>query len=311
MTKARMLPVHDHSNTLCKSLRQGGLYLCLPPFIIRLRSQSQQLAQYLMQFYQQHCFSTEPQVVHFDIELKAESWWRQWFAPQVRFYQSQQAPYLAMPRSHSAILWEWGLNYCIAAKCHQYLTIHAAVVAKNGQAVVIPAPPGSGKSTLCALLCCHGWQLLSDEFALIDLSNQQVQALPRPISLKNASIEVLQRAVSAQGIAAQFSQRFSGTSKGEIKLLSLPAQYHADSQQTYPIKHIIYPHYHSQQTFSWQPLSAAQSLMQLVENSFNFALLGQAGFDCLASVVEDCQHWVLDYHDVTQVIAQMEQLDGE
>jgi predicted ATPase len=29
--------------------------------------------------------------------------------------------------------------------------------------VILPAPPGSGKSTLCAALVTRGWRLLSDE----------------------------------------------------------------------------------------------------------------------------------------------------
>ncbi|WP_158587064.1 HprK-related kinase A [Motilimonas pumila] len=305
-----MLLVKEHSNSLLQCLRQEGIYLYLPPFIIRLRSQSHDLAQYLSLFYKDLSFCLDSQVVHFDIELKAESWWRQWLSPQVRFYQSQQAPFLAMPRHHSAILWEWGLNYCVAAKCHHYLTIHAAVVLKDGQAVVIPAPPGSGKSTLCALLCCHGWQLLSDEFALIDLDNQRVQAFPRPISLKNSSIDVLKQVVAKQQISAQFSAQFSGTSKGDIQLLALPKAVHADTRKTYPIKQIVYPHYLQQPGFNCRALSKAQSLMQLVENSFNFALLGQAGFDCLTTLVDNAQHWVLDYHDFNEALNQLELQHG-
>jgi hypothetical protein len=37
---------------------------------------------------------------------------------------------------------------------------------ETGRAALLPAPPESGKSTLCAALVAHGWRLCSDEFAL-------------------------------------------------------------------------------------------------------------------------------------------------
>jgi predicted ATPase len=45
--------------------------------------------------------------------------------------------------------------------------LHAAVVEKNGKALILPALPGSGKSTLSAALAMNGWRFLSDEFTMI------------------------------------------------------------------------------------------------------------------------------------------------
>ena len=72
----------------------------------------------------------------------------------------------------------------------RYLIIHAAVVERNGFALLLPAPPGSGKSTLCAGLIHHGWRLLSDELALIDPETATLQAIPRPVSLKLSLIHI-------------------------------------------------------------------------------------------------------------------------
>lgn len=54
----------------------------------------------------------------------------------------------------------------------------------------MPAPPGSGKSTLCAALVNSGWRLLSDELTLVRLDGL-LGLVPRPISLKIESIDFI------------------------------------------------------------------------------------------------------------------------
>ncbi len=96
-----------------------------------------------------------------------------------------------MPLGHAMPLLEWALNWCISTDAHQFLIVHAAAIERNGLAVVLPAPPGSGKSTLCAALIHRGWRLLSDELALLSLVDGTLHALARPVSLKNRSIDVM------------------------------------------------------------------------------------------------------------------------
>ena len=57
--------------------------------------------------------------------------------------------------------------------------------------MLLPAPPGAGKSTLCAGLVHRGWRLLSDELALVDMETGLVRGMARPVNLKNKSIEVI------------------------------------------------------------------------------------------------------------------------
>lgn len=115
---------------------------------------------------------------------------------------------------------EWGLNWCVSMHAHHYLIIHAAVVEKNGLAAILPAPPGSGKSTLTAGLVLSGWRLLSDELTLIDRRTGLLHALPRPVSLKNQSIDVIR-----QFNPEAFINRVShDTSKGSVAHMRPPRQ---------------------------------------------------------------------------------------
>jgi HprK-related kinase A len=81
---------------------------------------------------------------------------------------------------------EWGMNWCIASHMHYYLMLHAAVLERDGHALIMPGDPGAGKSTLTAALMLDGWRLLSDEIALIDRNDGLLYGLARPVSLKNA-----------------------------------------------------------------------------------------------------------------------------
>lgn len=300
-----MLTIASNKDALIHALSSQGLFLEIPPFLIKVRCPLANFGHFLLSHYPHHHFSIEPQVANFDIEIKYERGWRRILKPQIRFYQSEQAPFYSMPQSHAPILWEWGLNYCIASKFHSCLTLHAAVVAKNGQAMVIPAPPGSGKSTFCALLCQHGWQLLSDEFAIIDLESGRVCPLPRPISLKNESIEVIKASLQQDGKGV-LSDEFCGTSKGRVALYSLPISSHAPQGHTYPIKQVIFPRFNPKQPCLFELMSPAQCLMQLADNSFNFAILGQRAFTCLASIVTTSRAYQLDYCDFSNVKAALD-----
>ena len=78
----------------------------------------------------------------------------------------------------------------MAALAHRLL-FHAAVVAKDGRALLLPARSGSGKSTLAAALCAAGWTYLSDELAVVDPATLQVEPFALPLGLKDKSVTPL------------------------------------------------------------------------------------------------------------------------
>ena len=107
---------------------------------------------------------------------------------------------------------EWGLNWCISGHMHQYLILHAAVLARGDDAVILPGPPGAGKSTLTAALALRGWRLLSDELTLIDPETGLLHGLARPVSLKNQSIDVI-RAFAPEAVIGPVAR---DTAKGTV-----------------------------------------------------------------------------------------------
>lgn len=64
-----------------------------------------------------------------------------------------------------------------------FVAVHAAVLAHNGRAIVVPAPSGGGKSTLSIAAHAAGIAVLSDEYALIDPSTGRVTGWPRSVRI--------------------------------------------------------------------------------------------------------------------------------
>ncbi|MBI4243792.1 MAG: hypothetical protein HY606_06845 [Planctomycetes bacterium] len=69
----------------------------------------------------------------------------------------------------------------------KYLFFHANCVAKDGFATVFIGPPLSGKSTTAVIAMMNGYQILSDEVAMISRSNGQVFAFPHPLHVRSTT----------------------------------------------------------------------------------------------------------------------------
>lgn len=212
-------------------------------------------------------------------------------------------PVLSMqPARLGFALFEWGANWCVSTYGQAHLSIHAAVVERHGLALVLPGPPGSGKSTLCATLVARGWRLLTDETALLRLSDGMVIPVVRPISLKNRSIDVLQ----ALWPDATFGRRFDETDKGTVAHVRPPDSSIAGMYAPVPVGAVIFPTYEPGQEVCATAQEKAAAFMFLASNSFNYDVLGRPAFDCLAGVIENSRALKLRYGDGTTAAAWIE-----
>lgn len=111
------------------------------------------------------------------------------------------------------------------------LLFHAAVVAKDGRALLLPAVSGAGKSTLTAALTASGWAYLSDELAVVDPQTLRVEPFAMPIGLKDKSmaalkdfipgVEDLRRHIRADGIGLRFFTPPGAASEGSLPMQAL------------------------------------------------------------------------------------------
>jgi hypothetical protein len=200
-------------------------------------------------------------------------------------------------------MFEWALNWCVATRSDRFLLVHSAVVERNGSALLLPAPPGSGKSALCAALVCRGWRLLSDEVAMLT-SEGNLLPIPRPVSLKNTSIDVIRNFDPTVVIGGTAHD----THKGTVAYMRPPAD--SVDRQSEPAKPrwIVFPKYESGATLKFEPYSKARTLVYLAHNSFNYHIHGARGFELLGNILDHCDCYNLSYGSLEDALSCIESL---
>lgn len=269
----------------------GQLALQTGPLIFRIKSSMPDVARSVHKLYGRHPFFVDPEFADFHIELRSPKNLRRWLRRQAEFLIDGESPFEPLPRDQAAAMLEWGMNWAIASSCHQWLTIHAASLERNGKVVILPAPPGSGKSTLCAGLALRGWRLLSDELTLIELESLRAHALARSINLKNQSIDVIR---SFEPTAA-WSPEIYDTTKGRVTHLVPPIASVDRMQETAQPRWIVFPRYVAAAEPLLTPRSKVQTFTHFAENAFNYSILGELGFDVVGRLIRQCDCFDFEY----------------
>jgi HprK-related kinase A len=300
-----MLTVADLPRSeLAARLAGPGLVLRTGPFANRIRTDIPQLGEGIALLYADYPVDGADGFADFHLTLRRAGGLRRWFHPQVRFDHDGVAPFKPLPLAQAYPMFEWTMNWCVSHRAHRYLIIHAAVLELRGCAVILPAPPGSGKSTLCAALVSRGWRLLSDEMTLVRLEDGMLVPLPRPVSLKNASIGVI-RAFAPDAV---LSDPVDNTSKGTIAHLKPPAASIARAAEPVRPGLIVFPRYEAGAATSLAPLAKARAFMQVAGNAFNYQVLGADGFAALGRLVEATSQYEFRYSRLDEAIGLFERL---
>lgn len=289
---------------LRRQLAGPGIHLQTGAFVTHLRSPIRHMADAIGLLYADFPLLPAPGFADFYVEMARVGGLRRFVGRQVLFRHDGQAPFRPLPLAQTFPMFEWSLNWCVSSRAHDYLILHAAVLERHGRAVILPAPPGSGKSTLCAALVASGWRLLSDELTMVRLADGLVEPLPRPISLKNQSIEVI-RAWAPQLV---FSRSVHHTTKGTVAHVKPPADSVARAHEAVRAAWIVFPQYAADAPATLEAMAPARAFMQVADNGFNYGLLGRAGFDALGRLMAGAASYQFRYSVLDEAIATFERL---
>lgn len=293
---------------LRRQLAGAGIWLRTGPFSLRLRSRFPAVAEGLAELYGQfEVRNAHEAFTDFHVSVNPPATLRRWLRPQAAFSFDGMQPFKPLPRDQAFPMLEWGLNWCVSTQAHHYLIIHAAVVEKNGRAAILPAPPGSGKSTLTAGLVLSGWRLLSDELTLIDRATGLIQPLPRPVSLKNESIDVIRRFDPAVYI----NRASHDTVKGTVAHMRPPRDSVLRQHEAARPGWVIFPRWQAGAATGFTPRSQAQTFMFLAQNAFNYSHLGADGFRVGSALIDQVACFDFAYSDLHEAVAAFDRLAAQ
>ncbi len=206
------------------------------------------------------------------------------------------------PRREAVPYLEWGLNSCVARWSPYHLMMHAATVERDGRGILLAGASGSGKSTLAAALMKHGCRLLSDEFALIRTENGALDAMVRPVCVKNEMIPLMQTAFPD----AVFGPSSPGERKGIVAHMRPPTEAIQRAKGPAPPDRLVFVKYQSDTETTLTTISKAEAMKRAVAHCFNYKRLGEQGFELLANTVAHCTCHELIFDDVFDAVQFLE-----
>ena len=295
------------TDSLVRRLVTRGVSMGIGALSIDVRFETLHGASEFAELYEHYPSHSEAELADNHIVLKRRRTLTDWLHPKVQVYLEDQAPFVPAPRHHAVPLVESAINWSVFTQRLQDLVIHAAALERVGKALILPGPPGSGKSTLCADLAARGWRLLSDEFAIVRPRDGKLQALPRPISLKNEAIDL----IAGRNRTARFSRRYEGTAKGTVAYMRAPEDAVRRALQPAVPSLIVFPRYRDGSPPTLERLEKARAFMDLIGQSPNYFTLMAAGFETMARIVESCDHYGLTFGSLDDAISVVTRLAGE
>ena len=299
------MTVGDLAERELASLLAGkGLVISIGPFNIRIGSDLGDVTSLIHDLYGLYPLVSPDDFIDMHVEIASSRGLRRWIRPQVRFSVDGRSPFAPYTPDHAFPALEWGINWCVATRSHHFLMLHSAVVERDGLAMLFPAAPGHGKSTLCTALAHSGWRLLSDEFGMVRPADGMLLPFPRLIPLKNESIGVIKDFRPE----ALVGPSFYGTRKGTVAHVRPPEASIRRMGEPARARWFVFPRWVAEAPLSLEPLPKSQAFVMVATNAFNYEVLDETAFRLVAHMVDASDCYALRYSDLDQAIAALDEL---
>lgn len=288
-------------------LAGSGLRVKAGPFNLSIQTCLPSLTDQLYRMYSHYSLVDETEIAEFHVRIIPKHSIRRPFVRLIQFQVDGRAPFPPVPVEQALATLEWGINLVIAMRVNHLLLFHSAAVERNGHVLLLPAWPGSGKTTLCTALIHRGYRLFSDEFGLMDPQSGEFLPLPRLMPLKNQSIGVIRDYLPE----AVLGPEIPGTLKGTVAHVRPPQESIERADETAKPRWIVFPKWSAGAALRLESLPQSEAFLLLATNAFNYEVLGETAFDAVTSLVRNCECRKLVYSDFDSALAALDELtDG-
>jgi hypothetical protein len=147
--------------------------------------------------------------------------------------------------------------------------VHASAVTDGQKAVLFSARPGSGKSTLGALLCHEGYLSLSDDFVPIERESRMAFPFPAAMSVKRGALTVV-AAIHPTVLGDSHDDHPPG--REIVAYVPLPQQ-----AQAVPVSAIVFVKYDPEVDCEMEQLPAGVALGHLLDETWTHPSAENAG----------------------------------
>jgi hypothetical protein len=153
------------------------------------------------------------------------------------------------------------LNTIYEKEDHDWMAIiHASAVTNGTKTIVFTASPGSGKSTIAALLQQKGFPIVSDDFVPLEQITQLVFPFPMAMSVKEGATELLSTLYPS--LQKQEEAQRSRTNK-PVRYLPIEGK-----ALPTPVKEVIFIKYDPSVDFEMEQLSGIEALKMLLDETW-------------------------------------------
>ncbi|UTW54141.1 HprK-related kinase A [Kordiimonas sp. SCSIO 12610] len=281
-----------NSHEIKEHIKKGELLLHIGDFSARLKAQSSIVLDHLHDMYRDYKFADHGSQLHDHyLDIRAPNVLRGLIKQQIVPDPGFQFPAVPLPEKMAALAFEMGLNISVALRTYRYLILHAGVVANSKGSVIISAASGGGKSTLTSLLMEKGFRLLSDEFGIVDLETVKLRPYPRPVSLKNESIEVVREIAGDDWI----SDIIKDGPKGDVAYRRARPNDIENSNIHASAKLVLFPKFEKGAVATLTKVKNADTVMRLLASSTNYQVIGEKAFTALNDLSSTAEAYEMVY----------------
>jgi len=281
------------THEIVNRLDQGKLCLKIGPYTYKLQSNLADVVQGVTTLYGEFPLADPVDFTDFSVGMSHFGLLSH-MQRRVEFQFDDHRLFGNIPVKQAYAFTEWGMNWCVSIHVNECLKLHAAAIARDGMAIIMPGVPGAGKSTLCAAMGLTGWRILSDEHALIPPGTANVVPLCRPVSLKNESIQLIE----SFSTKAVFGPVSKATHKGMVAHMKGDLAPDSHDRGVLPARIMLFPKYAKNEQQRLSSRSRTQSFILAAYHSFNYSLMGEQGFQAMKTLIDNVECYDLVYHDL-------------